>query len=472
MFVGREREMRVLRDAYDSPKSELVVIYGRRRIGKSSLVNRFLQGEMPSLVFEGIEGEQTDEQIKHFTVALRVQTRDPLLAGARFRNWEHVFTHITERVVTDESRKGKLVLFFDEVPWMAAGRGHLVSLLKYYWDNHWKERNVMLVLCGSVASFMVKRVLRSKALYGRITVEVLLKGLLPSEAADLFHGQRSETEILKYLLVFGGIPKYLEEIRLNRSFAQNMNRLCFSKDAPLTREVDRVFYSQFREARTYRRIVSVLRQRMLSLEALSKRLGMASGGGLKLYLQNLEDAEIIRSFLPFGKGVRSKLRTYALADEYLHFHYKYIEPNRRTIAESESHGLFELLTARSFDIWLGFAFERFCIKHATQLAAIMGFGDRVLNAAPYYERGDERFQIDLLFRRGDGVITICEIKCRDQPISTKVIPEVERKCGLVRLPRGNTCERALVSLNGPDEPLRDTGYFHHCVTLHQILAGR
>ncbi|HAK95936.1 MAG TPA: hypothetical protein DCM87_13325 [Planctomycetes bacterium] len=470
MFVGRERELKVLEDAYGSAKSELVVIYGRRRIGKSSLVGQFLRGKESALAFEGIEGERTGAQIGHFTEALRSQTKDPLLDGAALRTWEHVFTYLTERAVADRSRKGKLVLFLDELPWMAAGRGRLVSLLKFYWDNHWKDRGVMLILCGSVASFMVKDVLRSKALYGRITVQLLLKGLTPPEACALFHGRRSAEEILKYLLVFGGVPKYLEEIRLNRSFAQNMNRLCFSVASPLTREVERVFYNQFREAKTYERIVVMLRDRMMTADDLRKRLGMVSGGGLTLYLSNLEQAEIIRSFVPFGRGERSKLRTYALADEYLHFYYRYIAPNRRAIAESESLRLFELLTEGSLDVWLGFAFERFCVKHAGRLAAIMGFGDQVLNAAPYYERGDRGFQIDLLFHRADGVVTICEIKYHDRPIATHVIPEMERKCGLVHLPRGHTCERALVSLHGPDEALRAAGYFHHYVTLDDLLG--
>ena len=309
MFAGRTEELSALEAAYASHKSELVVVYGRRRVGKSSLVSRFCEGKPEHLTFEAIEGEQTRGQIAHFAGTLREQTRDPLLADVAFKSWDNVFAYLTERIVNAASRKTKLILFIDELPWMAAGRGKLVGLLKYYWDNHWKARNVMLILCGSVASFMVKRVIKSKALYGRITLEMLLLGLQPHEATALFRKKRSNEEILRYLLIFGGIPKYLEEIDLNRSFNQNLNRLCFSKTSPMRREIERIFYSQFRESGVYLKIVGLLNNRICSMDEISSRLSISSGGGLKLYLNNLEDAEIIRSFVPFGRPITSKLRS-------------------------------------------------------------------------------------------------------------------------------------------------------------------
>jgi AAA+ ATPase superfamily predicted ATPase len=471
MFVGRDRELETLEEAYGSRSSQLAVIYGRRRIGKSSLVSRFAEGKPQFLWFEGIEGDQTPQQIRHFTESLRKQTADPLLRDIGFKAWDQVFSYLTERVVSPARGKPKLILFFDEIPWMAAGRGRLISLLKYYWDNHWKPNNVMLILCGSVASFMVKRVIRSQALYGRITQEILLRGLEPNEAARLFRQKRSSEEILKYLLVFGGVPKYLEEVRLDRSFAQNMNRLCFSPSSPLAREVQRIFYSQFRESETYARIVMLLRDATCTFDEISRRLGIRSGGGLKLYLQNLQDAEIIRSFVPFNRGPRSKLRKYGLADEFLHFYFRFVEPNVTTIAESRSGRLFERFTRDAFHPWLGFAFERFCVKHAAHLAYVMGFDQDVLTASPYFEKGTEGYQIDLVYRRSDKVITICEVKYHDRPVGTKVIPEVERKCSLLPLPRGHTCEKALISLHGPDRALHDSEYFDHFVVLSDIFEA-
>ena len=470
MFFGRDNELRMLEEAYESPNSELVVIYGRRRIGKSSLVKQFAETKPATLTFEGIEGEKTPIQIRHFTQELMTQTDDAFLESARFQSWEQAFSYLTERVISTRRQRKKQIIFLDELPWMAAGRGRLISLLKYYWDNHWKSRSVMLILCGSIASFMVRKVLHSKALYGRVSVQILLRGLMPSEAAKFFRGRRSREEILKYLLIFGGVPKYLEEVRLNRSFAQNMNRLCFSGNSPLTQEVDRIFYNQFREPGTYQRIIGLLKDRMLPMRELAEKLGKTSGGGLTRYLRNLEDAEIVRSYVPFGGGVKSKLRRYALSDEYLIFYYKYIESNLQMISQGRSEKLFEKLTAGSLDPWLGFAFERFCLKHAIQIAGMMGFEDEVLVAGPYFKRGDPGCQVDLLYKRNDRVITVCEVKHHHDPISTKIIPEMEQKLTTVLVPRGYSCEKALISVYGPSDALRDSGYFDHYVNLTDILA--
>lgn len=469
MFVGRKNELKLLDEAYHSNKSELVVVYGRRRIGKSSLVKNFAENKAFYYTFEAIEEETTHGQLQHFTDLLKKQFNDPILDSVYFKTWEAVFTYLTEKIGHTRNRKKKAILFFDELQWMAAGRSKLISVLKYFWDNHWKDKKVMLILCGSVASFMVKKVILSKALYGRISLEILLKGLKPNEAYTLFNKRKSKEEILKYLLIFGSVPKYLEEINPGRSFNQNMNRLCFSSQALMVHEVDKIFYSQFREARTYLRIVHLLKNGIYTLNDISTKLGISSGGGLREYIENLERAEIIKSFIPFDRGLKTKIKKYTLFDEYLIFYFKYIEPNLRTINESSSRKIFETLTQESFDSWLGFAFERFCIKHSGMLAGIMGFEEEVLLASPYFGKDDHRFQIDLMYKRADKVITVCEIKYHKSKIGTKIIPEMERKCSLFAPPRGYSLERALISPYGPDNPLNDSKYFNYSITLEDIF---
>jgi AAA+ ATPase superfamily predicted ATPase len=359
MFVGRKSELKILDEAYQSGKSELVVIYGRRRIGKSSLVNVFSKNKRHFYSFEAIEGASTQVQIRHFSAQLKKQYDDPILENAHFNSWENVFSYITDRII---NKKAPKIIFFDELPWMAAGRSRLVSLLKFYWDNHWKEKRIMLILCGSVASFMVKKVIRSKALYGRITLEMLLKGLRAEDAYALIGSKRNKEEALKYLLVFGGVPKYLEAINPHRSFNHNINRLCFSPSSTMIHEVSRIFYSQFRETRSYLKILNLLKGGIFTAKEISEKTGIPSGGGLKLYLDNLVQAEIIKPLIPFDKGPQTKFKKFALTDEFLIFYFKYLKPNERVISESDSNRLFETLTRRGFDSWLGFAFERFALK--------------------------------------------------------------------------------------------------------------
>jgi len=465
-FLGRAAELALLEEKYDSPRSELVVIYGRRRIGKSRLVQQFAVNK-PSLQFEALEGARTPEQLRHFVRSLKRQVQDPLLESFSSRSWDEAFTFLNERVLPQ--RKGKQIVFLDEFQWMAAGRGKLVSLIKYFWDNHWKKRSVLLILCGSISSFMVDKVVRSNALYGRISLEICLRGLPPREAKLLFQKKRSKDEVLRYLLIFGGVPRYLEEVDLNKSFEQNLSRLCFSPGGFFVGEFERIFYSQFREHQTYLRIVRLLERGILSLDQISRKLRLPSGGGLKRYLRNLEHAEILGCYQPFGRGSNAKDKKYVVVDEYLAFYFKYIAPNLKAIASGLGKNLLSKIAAGSLKSWLGLAFERFCLKHAGALAEAMGFGDQVLDASPYFQRTDEQFQIDLLYRRSDRVITLCEVKYHEAPVETKIIPEVERKCRLLSVPRGYTLERALISVHGQSPSLADTHYFHHSLTLDHIL---
>ncbi len=471
MFIGRTEELQLLHDKYRTGKSELAVIYGRRRIGKSSLVEKFAQGRKAFLKFEGIEGENTKKQIASFVRIMATYIDDPLLAKIQFDSWHTVFDYLTQKLINKKNRRKKLILFFDEVQWLAVRRSSLIGIIKYFWDNHWKNMNVMLILCGSIASFMVKRIIHSKALYGRITLEILLKGLKPNEASQFFQNKRSKEEILKYLLVMGGVPRYLEEIDLNRSFNQNINSLCFSANGLMINEIHKIFYSQFKEAQTYLKIVSALKDDLLTFKEICQKTRKQSGGTMREALELLINAELVTSYISMDKGWNTKFKKYRLGDELLAFNFKYIEPNLRLIREGGQTKLFEKVSHDSLNIWLGFAFERFCLKHAGYLAGLMGFQDEMLLASPYFGRGDRRFQVVLVYKRTDNVIVLCEVKYKNEPVTSAIIPEMEKKCEALTLPRGYTIERALISLHGPDNALKKSNCFNHVVTLDQIFAS-
>lgn len=471
MFIGRTYELQQLQEKYNTNKSELVAIYGRRRIGKSSLVEKFAEDKPFFYKFEGLEGENTKGQMTAFKKILGQFVDDSFLDKIEFDSWHGLFQYLTEKLLDNKKRTKKLVLFFDEVQWMAVRRGRMISIIKYFWDNYWKNMNVMLILCGSIASFMVKRIIHSKALYGRITLELLLKGLLPDEAAIFFGDKRSKEEILKYLMVLGGVPRYLEEVNLNRSFNQNINTLCFSKNGLLLNEIDKIFYSQFKEVESYLKIVSALKGKLLSFKDIAEKTAKKSGGSLRAALELLIDAELVDFFISLDKSWNSKFRKYRIGDEFLAFYFKYMEPNIRLIQTGGQTRLFEKVSAESLDVWFGFAFERFCLKHSGYLAGIMGFKDEMLLASPYFKPGQEGFLLDLVYKRTDKVIVACEIKFYNEPVTPAVIPEMEKRCAALEIPRGYTLEKALISLYGPDEALRETGYFNYYVTGEDIVKG-
>ena len=462
-FIGRTDEVKKLDQLYKDRGGKLAVIYGRRRVGKTRLVEKFMAGKL-FLRFEGLEHTRTKDQISHFVSDLSKQLNDPILERAKIDSWDVVFDYLTTVF-----SKSKYILFLDEFQWLAANQTRLVSILKKYWDQQWSKQGVFLILCGSVCSYMIKRVISSKALYGRINWELCLQPLHPTEVHELLDSKRSIDEIQQYSLILGGVPKYLLEINTSKSFDQNINDLFFTHDGALVKDYERIFYSQFKEPKIYENIVNYLKNDPKTLMEVSKHLKAISGGGIKSYLENLEKALFITSYVPYDKKDNSKLKKYKLTDEYLRFYFKFAVPNLKIISTNRKRDLFSQLVKPVWHSWLGFAFENFCLKNGLFLAELMGFDDQVKQWGPYFHRGDEGFQIDLVYLRQDKVVTICEIKYYNTPVPVTVMHEVEKKAKLIRLPRGFTLEKALISRFGPDSALRDLAYFHHYVQVEDFF---
>lgn len=464
-FIGRTDEIKKLNQLYNDRGGKLAVIYGRRRVGKTRLVEKFMTGKT-FLRFEGLEHTRTKKQISHFVADLSKQLNDPILERAKIDSWDVVFDYLT--TVFSKS-KSKYIIFFDEFQWLAANQTKLVSILKKYWDQRWSKQNVLLILCGSVCSYMIKRVIASKALYGRINWELCLQPLNPTEIHQLLDSKRSIDEIQQYSLILGGVPKYLLEINTSKSFDQNINGLFFTRDGVLANDFERIFYSQFKEPKIYENIVNYLKNSPKTLKQVSNHLKAISSGGVKSYLENLEKALFITSYVPYDKKDDSKLKKYKLTDEYLRFYFKFVAPNAKIISTNPKRDLFSQLVKPVWNSWLGFAFENFCLKNSLFLAELMGFSEQVKRWGPYFHRGDEGFQIDLVYLRQDKVVTICEIKYYNTPVPVTVTHEVEKKAKLIRLPRGFTLEKALISRFGPDSALRDLEYFHHYVQVEDFF---
>ena len=228
-----------------------------------------------------------------------------------------------------------------------------------------------------------------------------------------------------------------------------------------------MFYSQFKEHKTYEKIVSFIADSPKNLEEISKHLKMKNSGGLKYYLQNLEQAHFIAAASPYQKNKATKLIRYQLSDEYLRFYFKYIRQNRKLIELSQGTPLFKRISNQSFEKWLGFAFERFCYKNALFLAEKMGFSDKVISYGPVFSRKDKAFQLDLVFLRSDHTLTVCEMKFYAKPVGTAIIPEIKRKTASLSVPRGYTVEYALISSHGSEKALKEAEFFHHDLSVQE-----
>ncbi len=466
-FIGRGPYLKHLESHWSSKKTRLLSIYGRRRVGKSALIKTFAR-QKRAYLFEALEGEDTSQQIRHFLHQLAQICQEPFLADLRYDDWSPVFDLLTQKLNQEKS----VLIGFDELSWMAAGRAKLVSLIKFYWDRHWKEHpHLLVILCGSVASWMVKNVVRSKALYGRISENILLDPLNPSEVAQFIGKKRGQKETLEYLLCFGGIPRYLEEFNFNESLQINIEKTGFHRVGFFFDEADKIFYNQFRETSVYKRIVGYLLKNPLSLEDLSLKLKIPSGGGLKQYLDNLTAAGIIEKIPDVKSFVASKMGRYHVIDEYLRFHAQFIRPHQTEILHSENPVSFEKMTKNQWYPYLGYAFERFCLKHRYEIARQLGFDQKVLACGGRLDK-EEGTQYDLVYLRNDNVITCCEIKYLTEKPSTRLIKEFEGKLARSVFPSKTTVEKILLTNQIPSESLSESGYFHQILDVHSLLKEK
>ncbi len=471
LFVGRRQELKTLREFIDRPStSRITAIYGRRRIGKTRLVKEAYPKSM-LLSFEGLEGVSSSEQRKHFLKTLYAYSGKKEHSLVASSDWTDLLILLADYVADLEK---PVVVFFDEFQWMAAGRKELVSKLKYVWDNFFSgSKGVHLILCGSISSFLVKKVIRSKALYGRVDKIVQLGPLDFGDIRRGFFKNRSVLEALEYYLVMGGVPKYLEMFDARRSIALNLAELCFRPNGYFIGEFERLFASHFGKATHYRYIVEFLASRRFATrEEIAGHLKLKSGGRISELLENLILAGFIESYGPVHNPGSRRLRRFRISDPYLRFFFSFIRPLEKRIAQTNAEvQLNHALPDSRYRVFLGLAFEHFCYQNAARLASKIGFGIVAYDYGAWFSRRDlaKGAQIDLLFRRADNVITLCEVKHKKN-VGLEVINEVEKKVDVLMTQTDQTIEKVLVSAYPPSKKVLNEGYFTRIITADDFVG--
>ena len=448
-FLGRHHEQSLLGNwEQQTDSSYLTVLYGRRRIGKTRLVEESLERQ-PSkpptfLKFEGLEGQPTPIQQRHFLDRLTELTGNRAYSLMRTSKWTDILIVLSD-YLADRWNDEPFVVFFDEFPWMACGRTQLVSDLKFVWDNYFTKKNrIHLILCGSVCSFLVKKVIKSTALYGRIDKSIELLPLQLPEIRDVFRPQRSLRDVVELYMAFGGVPQYLEKVDPTHSVRANLESLCFSRDGYLVDEFDRIFASHFGTNPHYRKILLHLaRKSYASREQLQKACKLGSGGRISDYLFELESAGFVERYAPIDKPQSPKINRYRIADPYLLFYFRFIKPALRKIKQPRGVAtLSDFVSQNKYDVWRGHAFEAVCYRHSQLIAEKLGFGRDNYEFGSWFTRSEDArgAQIDLVFLRDDNVVTLCEMKFWDQAIGKGVIDEVERRRLAFPNPKRRTIE--------------------------------
>lgn len=454
-IIGRKDELKELESFFYQKKSVLGVLYGRRRIGKSNLLKVFGKDKERFLYFEALEKVPKLKQLNHAKNQLIAQTKATDLINKSFNNWESFLDELT---LFCQSHKEKKFIVLDEFQWMASGQTSLVSLLQYYWDNQWKNQNVFIVLCGSIASFMVKKVINSKALYGRISYQKCLQSLPLNDSFKFFH--RPNENDLHYLILFGGVPKYLEEINTQDSLDNNLLRLIYKADSFFVNEIDRIFYAQFKEPQNYRKIIFSLQNGSLSVDEISKKTKIKSGGGLKSYLEILELNGFI--FKTNNFALKSNRNSkYKISDEYIKFYFKFIFPYLSDLKQNNGKNIYLKEVKKIWAPWLGLAFENLCYKNALFLAQQAGFYDQVQSIGVIQHK---KVQIDIAFKKFDGTLVLTEVKLANKPISTEIVKEIQRKIFYLEELGFKKIETLLIAPNGVSRELKSSLIFNYILT--------
>ncbi len=421
-FYGRKEEIRLLREPNWRPHAQLIVVYGRRRVGKTALIEEAYRKNL-LWKFEGLEGASVKMQLKQFLEQLSEYSGDQNLKYKRLKDWSEAFSLLYQKL---ESKK--VIVFLDKFQWLVNMRAQIVSLFKYYWDNFFSKcKGCRFVLCGSVSSFIVKKIIKSKALYGRVDTEINLHPLKIKEIRA-FLPQRPPEEVLEIAMTFGGIPKYLLEINPRFSYLQNLNEYAFSQSGYFFQEFQRLFLSHFSKSPHYEKVLLALTNQILSQEELARRCVISPGGTFSRILEDLTLAGFIQRDQPLDLPLRSKLIRYRLLDEYLHFYFSFIFKNRQAILKGQFQHL--QLDLKTLAQWQGYAFERLCRRHAFEIASYLRFSGIGFKSGSWFRsapKDKEAAQIDLLFQRQDKVLTLCEIKYAQNFSNQKTLRDVENK---------------------------------------------
>lgn len=425
MFVGRKAELELLNNCYKEKKAHFSVIYGRRRIGKTALIEEYCEGKR-AFNYTALKTSKS-KQIKNFLSDLSNFVKDPLIASAPYKSWREVF----ELVLKHLSDK-KTIIVLDEFQWMCKSDLSLLSVLQLIWDKHWqKNANIHLILCGSSTSFMLDEVLSHKSpLFGRRTQTIELGPLTPTEAKDMLK-LKSNHEVTRYLMCVGAIPGYLLLIDNKLSFEQNINRLAFCDNSYFVDELKYILSDQLNQPSTYYNILKYLCLKSRSQKELSDLTGISSGP-ITYYLDRLKALKIVGEYRPILLSDTAKTVQYKIIDEYVRFYFIFIKPNLQIISKNKSEYIFDRLTSKKWDAFCGVAFERFCFKNIMSIIDKLKISSLFTMYGTYWHkkslRKGEGVQIDMIIERRDRTSMIVECKWSQEKVGYNLFNELSKKC--------------------------------------------
>ncbi len=429
VLIGRQKEIQKLRKHHQSHKSEFVAIYGRRRVGKTFLVRQVFDNQF-AFQLTGMANVKTRGQLNKFHAALlRYFPQTDNLEPAK--KWFTAFEQLITLLEADKTPQKK-VLFLDELPWLDTRGSNFLSGLEHFWNSWASARDdILLIVCGSAAAWMVKNLLKNRGgLHNRVTDRIKLSPFNLSETEKFLKHKEivyDRYQIILLYMVFGGIPFYLEKIDARFSATQNINELCFEYNAPFRDEYEELYASLFKKSEKHLAVIEALarKRKGLSRAEILQYSQLSNGGSLTRILRELEESSFIRRYQGFGKKKRESL--YQLLDPYSLFYLNFIQKS----SPDDENFWINALESPMFRTWSGYAFEVVCLHHIAQIKQALGISGVQTSVATW---SSPEAQIDLLIDRKDRVINLCEMKFSISPfkINKQYAANLRNKVGAFR----------------------------------------
>ena len=474
-IIGREYEIRKLNELYDSKAAELVALYGRRRVGKTFLIDEtfedricFRHSGLSPADEEEIENKRKSrmkDQLEHFYRSL-------IEYGSRAekapKSWLEAFYMLEDLLAEKYDKSSRVLVFIDEIQWLDTPRARFMTGFEAFW-NGWAchRKNVMVVVCGSSSSWILDNMINNHGgLYGRVTHEMKLLPFSLHECEKFFESRSvtmSRYDMVQAYMMVGGIPYYLKYFEKGLSLPQNIERIFFSKNAILKDEYNRLFSSLFTNSDTMKSIIEALstKRRGLSRKELTDYTGITDGGDLSKQLKAFINGDFITEYCSFGN---EKETMYKLTDPFCNFYLDFV----KRAGNTRKNNWTNIEKSPQVKTWKGYAFENVCWNHIDQIKAALGISGVVTTESLWSKRGSEDTdgtQIDLIIVRNDNVVNMCEIKfdSNEFDVDKEYHLVLDRRKRLLQemIPKRATVHSTLITTFG----IKRSGYFSDFISV-------
>lgn len=415
VIIGRKQEQKELRRMFTSDEAEMVVVYGRRRVGKTYLVNQVFAEEGFAFKITGLYKSKLRMQLENFSLALRDCSSDS--SWEKPRTWMEAFGQLKAYLKKTKTGK-KRVLFFDELPWMDTKGSHFMEAFEWFW-NSWgcTQDDLLLVVCGSATNWIINKLFKHKGgLYNRAGSKIFLRPFTLAETEQYLQKQGIEWErydIAMIYMIMGGIPYYLKQLEQGRTVLDNVDNCFFKTNGKLWDEFDNLYETLFAQSEIYLRIVEALASKRIGLtrEEIITITKLPDNGTTSRALKDLVKCGFVRAYHYFGH--KAKMQTFQLADFYTLFYLRFVKENYG----QDEHFWTHMLDNPKKNAWLGYSFEQLIKEHIEQVKRALGIGSVLTEQSSWFiekrSLDDDSLtgaQIDLLIDRRDKAINVCEAK--------------------------------------------------------------